>query len=307
MNSTTESLEQFYRRTQQPYSPEVRDANISHFNIKRRSCLNRATPHNRRDYYKICLIIGSGIYRRNNQETYVKGPCIIFSHPQVTSSWESVSEEQSGFYCLFNDAFILNSLKQEVKYGSALFNPEIMPLIELDSTAVSRFHHYFSEMELLLSTTYPFKLDMIRHILQLLIHEGARLQQTIVRPPLPRSTDRLVNQFLELLDRQFPVDSPENPLHLLTPAMYADQLNVHVNHLNAMVKKQTGKTTREVIREKIIAEAKKLLLHTSWDAAQIAYSLGFEYPSHFNKYFKQYTGISPLTFRQENLAHLQYI
>ncbi len=244
--------------------------------------------------------MGTGIYRQEHDERLIDQPHLIFTSPLVASSWESVSEKQDGYFCLFNDAFILNSLKQDVKYSSALFNTEITPFIQLDEAAVARFWHYFAEMELLLATEYPYKFELIGHLLQVLIHEGIRLQHTQEKNNFVKSTDRLVSSFLDILDQQFPVDSPETPLRLVSPAVYADKLHVHVNHLNATVKKHTGKTTREVIQEKIIAEAKKLLLHTGWDAAQVGYSLGFEYPSHFNKYFKQHTGISPLSFRQEN-------
>jgi AraC-like DNA-binding protein len=239
------------------------------------------------------------VYRTNEIELRVTQPCIIFFNREVAYSWESVSEDQRGFYCLFNDAFLPSTLKQHVKYNSPLFNPEIPPYVMLDEEGVDRISHYFSEMKMLLGTAYTYKFDMIRHLLLLLIHEGARMQHGLAEGSKSRSTDRLVNSFLNILDHQFPVDSPENPLRLVAPAVYAEKLNVHVNHLNAMVKKHTGKTTREIIKEKIVAEAKKLLLHTDWDAAQIGYSLGFEYPSHFHKYFKQHTGISPQAFRQE--------
>ncbi len=105
--------------------------------------------------------------------------------------------------------------------------------------------------------------------------------------------DRLVNSFYSLLNQQFPVDSPENSLKLLTPAHFADQLHVHVNHLNSVVKKFSGKSTRTIIHERIVTEAKALLRNTNWNIAEIAYSLGFEYPSHFNKYFKQFASVAP--------------
>jgi AraC-like DNA-binding protein len=138
---------------------------------------------------------------------------------------------------------------------------------------------------------------MTRNILQLLIHGGIRLQQQKqhIQPAVVR--DRLVNEFFSLLNQQFPVDSPESSLKLLTPAHFADLLHVHVNHLNSVVKKYSGKTTRTIIHERIVAEAKTLLRNTNWNIAEIAYALGFEYPSHFNKYFKQFTATTPVEFR----------
>lgn len=296
----TETLQQFYERTKQPMPAELASqANVSHFNVKQRTCLNRMTPYNRRDYYKICLIIGQGVHLAADKETPIEGAAIIFSNPDVPSSYHAVSESQTGFYCLFNDTFLLNSVRQEIRYRSALFNSAIQAVIPLDVTGQERFRQLFGEMESLLSTPYTYRFDMIRSLLQMIILEGIRLQGPVVNE---NTADRLISRFFGLLNQQFPVDSPENPLRLLTPAAYADQLSIHVNHLNNVLKRSTGKTTREIIHERIVEEAKTLLLNTDWDAAQIAYTLGFEYPSHFNKYFKQNTQTTPLLFR-EQLRH----
>ena len=79
---------------------------------------------------------------------------------------------------------------------------------------------------------------------------------------------------------------------------YAARMAVHVNHLNAAVHGVTGKSTTTHINERIIKEAKSLLVHTNWSVAEIAYSLGFEYASYFNNFFKKQLGITPLAFRK---------
>ncbi len=77
---------------------------------------------------------------------------------------------------------------------------------------------------------------------------------------------------------------------------------MHVNHLNSVIKKNTGKSTSVIIHDRMVAEAKALLRNTSWNVAEIAYALGFAYPSHFNKYFKKFTEVTPLEFRMNNMA-----
>lgn len=298
MEVKPESLRQFYERTRQNIPEELLNHTVGpHFNVKRRSYTNRIVPYNRRDYYKICLVTGKGVHLSNDKETLIEKSAISFSSPHIPSSYRVLSEEQGGFYCLFNDAFLFNGLKQEIKYESPLFNDSLQAIFELNTEEVERLSHYFTNMEALLQGDYKFKYDMIRNVLQTLIHEGIKLQQ-------PGSTknvnpsDRVTSRFFSLLDQQFPVDSPGNPLQLMTPSAYAERLNVHVNYLNNLVKRTTGKTTSEIIQERIITEAKTLLLNTDWDAAEIAYCLGFEYPSHFNKYFKKYTLTTPLIFRE---------
>lgn len=265
--------------------------------------MNRVSPYNRRDYYKVCLVIGEGIYRSRDQEFFVESPSLIFSSPSLPSSWHSTSQDQSGFYCLFNDSFLSNELPHHVKYESPLFNNTVNSILQLGDQEVRTFSNYFAQMESLILTDYSHKYDMIRSILLTLIYEGIRIQGTASAIKI-NPADRVVSSFFSLLDQQFPVDSPENPLKLTAPAAYAEILNVHVNHLNTVVKKHTGKTTREIIQERIIREAKILLLNTDWNAAEIAYTLGFEYPSHFNKYFRQSTAVAPLLFREKSRTEL---
>ncbi|WP_285055454.1 AraC family transcriptional regulator [Pedobacter ginsengisoli] len=298
MSTGVETLAQFYKRTNQEIPAELltAGANGSHFNVRQRCYLRKPTPYNRRDYYKICLITGKGVHISNGVSTEINGSAIILSNPAVPCSFEAICERQGGFYCLFNDTFLQNSIRYDVKYQSALFNEHIEPVLHLNQEETERLHRLFVELEGLRDGNYVYKNDMIRSILQVIILETIRIRGLVADPA---AHERLISRFFGLLNQQFPVDSPENPLRLLTPAAYADQLNIHVNHLNNVVKRTTGKTTRDIIHERIIAEAKTLLMNTDWDAAEIAYSLGFLYPSHFNKYFKQHTLTTPLLFRHE--------
>lgn len=303
----TESLQEYYDRTglavPKDQLPVVSGG--SHFNIRYITCRTGKTPFNRRDYYKICLSSASGkgkgtlIY--DEQEILLHPPCLIFTNPSVPASIEITYTHANRYGVIFNKQFIESQIPSDVQYASPLFNPTVHPIVNLTEEERDRLHMYFGEMQRLQESDYPYKWDMIRNILQLVIHEGVRLQQDqIAQSGAVR--DRLVNAFYTLLNQQFPVDSPENSLKLLTPAHFADQLHVHVNHLNSVVKKDSGKSTRTIIHERIVTEAKALLRNTNWNIAEIAYALGFEYPSHFNKYFKQFASVAPMEFRQQNVA-----
>ncbi|MDZ7646729.1 MAG: helix-turn-helix domain-containing protein [Cytophagales bacterium] len=90
---------------------------------------------------------------------------------------------------------------------------------------------------------------------------------------------------------------------LRTAQDYASSLNLHVNYLNRAVKETTGKSTTTHIGERITNEAKALLLHTDWNVADIAYALGFEYPTYFNNFFKRITGTNPMSLRPTEISH----
>lgn len=306
----TESLQEFYQRTNQPVPFDLADdASAGHFNVKHSTTIARKSPYNRRDYYKICLSEGNAqgrsMLRYHNDEIVLDTPCLIFTNPSVPASIENSCSTISRYYCLFNNRFIEDIIRPDIKYSCALFNPTIHPVIKLNEEERDRLHIYFDQMQELMATDYPFKWEMIRNLLLLLIHEGIRLQQgKLLQPTL--INDRVVNAFFHLLNQQFPVVSAEHSLKLLTPSDFSQQLHIHVNHLNSVVKKHTGKTTRALIHERVITEAKTLLRNTDWNISEIAYALGFEYPSHFNKYFRQATSLSPMEYRANKARALAF-
>jgi AraC-like DNA-binding protein len=102
---------------------------------------------------------------------------------------------------------------------------------------------------------------------------------------------------VELLERQFPVESTRQRIAFRTPAQYADQLAVHVNHLNKVLKETTGKTTSALIAERIAQEGRALLKHTDWTIGEIAWCLGFDELPHFINFFKKHVRLTPRTYR----------
>jgi len=80
----------------------------------------------------------------------------------------------------------------------------------------------------------------------------------------------------------------------------AGQLNISASYLSDLLSKYTGKTTQEYIHLQLVDKAKSLLLGTEKQVSEIAYELGFLYPSHFTKLFKTSTGLSPRKYRTGN-------
>jgi AraC family transcriptional regulator, transcriptional activator of pobA len=112
-----------------------------------------------------------------------------------------------------------------------------------------------------------------------------------------KASQRIATLFLELLERQFPINNSQPTLKLRTPSDFANQLNVHVNHLNRSLKETTQKTTTQIISERILQESKILLSHSNWTVSEIAFALKFTEVTHFNNFFKKHTQASPLKFR----------
>ncbi|MEQ9437791.1 MAG: helix-turn-helix transcriptional regulator [Cyclobacteriaceae bacterium] len=97
--------------------------------------------------------------------------------------------------------------------------------------------------------------------------------------------------------KKFQASIEENYQELHEVAAYADRLNITAGHLNHLVKAQSGKTAMEHIHARLLLEAKRLLFHTQESIKEIAFALGFEDASYFNRFFKRLTDKTPLAYR----------
>jgi len=305
-----ETLEDFYRRLNlNTPSPAVinNGKQMGHFNVyPRKGICKSQAPYNRRDFYKISLTIGNGILHFQDGDIVINTPILLLANPDLPYTWESTSDNQSGYFCLFTEDFLDKPNRKDSIYDSPLFHASAVPLYFIDKAQEKCISRIFELMLEEMDSDYIYKYDLLRNYVYLLLHEAMKLQSADTYFKHTSASARIAAMFVELLERQFPIDSPEHILQLKTANDYAERLSVHVNHLNRAVKEVTGKTTTEHISERITREAKALLKHADWNIAEIAYSLGFEYPAYFNNFFKKRTNLTPGNFRgkiQEKLTN----
>ncbi len=109
----------------------------------------------------------------------------------------------------------------------------------------------------------------------------------------------ILERFEHLLNNYFQSDKPQT-IGLPSVAYCANELNLSAGYFGDLIKKETGKTAQEFIQSKVIDEAKERIFDQSKSVSQIAYELGFKYPQHFTRLFKQRVGQSPNEFRNWN-------
>ncbi len=259
--------------------------------------VTKAPTYNRRDYYKVCIITAHTILHYADKSIELKGTSLFFANPHVPYSAERLSEDENGYACLFTEGFLAAAERSESLQESPLFKIGSNPVFSLTDEQATFVISIFQKMLVEQGTDYIYKNDLIRNYISLLIHEAMKLQPSENYFRHKNASSRTTSLFLELLERQFPIESTERPLRLRTAQDFAQNLSVHVNHLNRSVREVTGKPTTAHITDRIIGEAKALLQHTNWSTAEIAYALGFEYPTYFNNYFKKLTGTVPKSLR----------
>lgn len=253
--------------------------------------------YSRRDFYKICLFSGDSLVHYADKTLFVRQHSLFFATPQIPYSWEIESTQYTSFTCLFTEDFIKGSDRSKSLQESPFFKVGGSPLFTLDDQAYRRVKVLFQQMLEEQDSSYVYQDELIRNYLNLIVHQAHKLQPAPGSTVAGNAASRISTLFLDLLERQFPIDNRQQQLLLKNPQDYAQQLNIHVNHLNRSVKQITGQSTRDHIAERILAEARALLLHTDWPIADIAFALGFDYANYFIQYFKRMQGVTPHAFR----------
>lgn len=297
----SESISQYYKRIE--HSDPAPDADYSkgkpYFNIFARQCNFGTVQFSYRDFYKVTLIIGTGRLYYADKWILVDRPALLFSNPLVPYAWESISEEQKGLFCIFNEQFVQTEEKNGSLANTPLFKVAGDKVFFLNDEQVSKVLEIYTQMQVEIDSDYIGKVDVLRSYLHLLIHTAMKMQDANRYESNPNAAQRIVELFMELLERQFPIDYPATTLSLRTPADYANRLSIHINHLNKVVKETTGKTTSELIAERIVKESTQYLLHTNLSISEIAFCLGFETTSYFSKYYRKHTGKSATEIREQ--------
>jgi len=280
----------------------TKDLNLKGFKIHEISgTVNHYVSQGRRDFYKAGLVTGNMTVYYGERMIEINDTVLFFVNPNVPHSIVRSSKKTTGYACLFTEAFIASRERKELLKNSPLFNVDASPAIPLTKEQAVFMTGIFQKMLSIHNGDYDYKNELLKSCIELILHEAIRIQpaQNGLHPK--NGAARITNLFMDLLERQFPIDSTAAPLRLRTAQDFAGSLSVHVNYLNRAVKEVTGKPTSVHIADRIAAEAKALLLYTDWSVADIAYGLGFEYPTYFNNYFKRVTGITPNSLRKEKV------
>jgi AraC family transcriptional regulator, transcriptional activator of pobA len=109
----------------------------------------------------------------------------------------------------------------------------------------------------------------------------------------------ILERFETLLNEYYQSDKP-HALGLPSVAWCASELNLSASYFGDLIKKETGKTAQEYIQAKVIDVAKEKIFDSNKSVSEVAYELGFKYPQHFTRLFKQRVGQSPNEYRMLN-------
>ena len=294
-----ETIEEFYKK-KFDWMPENFKNEIGHFNVFNLEPFfgekPRPVPYKRRDFFKIMLVKGNSKVHFADKIVEIKSQALSFSNPKIPYKWEHLDNIREGSFCIFNQHFFH-------QYGNldqySVFQPKGNPIFELTDEQVEKIETIYKRMFDEINSEYIYKYDVLRNLVFELLHFAMKMEPTAtIENQQLNASQRITTLFLEILERQFPIDDAHQRISLRTASDFANQLNVHVNHLNRAVKEITRKTTSQIIAERVLQESKVLLKHSNWSVSEIAYSLGFSEVTYFNNFFKKHLLLSPLKYRK---------
>lgn len=276
---------------------------IGHFNIfsigsMYEGCKTKPVmPYNRRTYYKISLIHGRNRVEYANKVLDIEEYAVLFATPRIPYRYTPLDNNQLGYFCVFTEDFMSKTQTGVALTGLPIFSPQSDFIFQINREQFSELARIFRKMQVEMNGDYAFKYDLIRNYILELIHEGQKLKPIAPTNHAPNAAQRISTLFVELLERQFPIENTSQVVQLKSAKDFADTLGVHANHLNKVLKETAGRTTSEIIAARLNQEAKILLKQTNWNVSEIAYSLGFNELAHFSHFFKKMNRSSPLQFR----------
>ncbi len=295
-----ESLEEFYHHKFQ-HPPKVRKGTIGLFDvfdIEENIRDDYETPaYVRRDFYKIMLFEGDNVFHFGDESIAVTGKTLLFFNPNTPYSYEPLTPSTKGYFCVFKAEFFQETIRIKLD-ELPLFQPHARPVYQLSGDLAQEIRALFRKMKTEIESDYSYKYELIKGYVTELIFSALKLAPSQVKSHATDANTRITSVFMELLNRQFPIENGTHTFTCRTPTDFANQLSIHVNYLNRALKKVTGKTTSEHIAERLLAEAKALLKHTDWSIAEISAALGYEDQAHFNTFFKKQTQYAPSEFRK---------
>jgi len=246
---------------------------------------------------------GIGLLNEGTAKTYLGKSFranICFYSPYQILSWNGVDNNWKGYYVLFDQDYL-----SRCSFGSTFLTD--FPFLRLDNVhpifvsedQIRSLSPFFENIYNEFNSENADKFALIEGNLRLLLLQIRRITTsiTIVDTDVRvRAETNIVAQYSALIEAH--LAQPELAKEFASPVFYADRLNIHPNHLNAVVKRVTNKTAKQLIHDALMVAAKSLLSQSQKSIKEISFQLGFEHVAHFNNLFKKNTSLTPSQYRQ---------
>jgi AraC-like DNA-binding protein len=248
-------------------------------------------PHRHDFYHAVWVTNGSGTHIIDDQQFEVRPHALYFMSPGQVHDFR-LSDDAKGYSISFSAEFFSLQLENKKVLDEMPFFrvDNAVACLYLESTQVSTLRPVIEEMAAEHQAAQVGYLDVLRSYLAIFLMKACRfVEPASSSEPVVRNL-MVARRFKALLEEHFQTVSE--------PTEYARMLRVTERALNDATRRVLGATANKLIRDRLMLEAKRLLLHSETPVSQIADQLSFEDPAYFSRCFKKHTGRSPIEYRQ---------
>lgn len=253
---------------------------------------------NYKQYIKVLLLPKGAELQVDLAEYSVKQPSLFFVSPNQHLYIKKLGKEEGHFIFYNRDFYCIQIHDEEVACNGLLFsNIYNMPMVELDNGEIPFFSYIFGQMRDEFGLNDTSLEEMLRTYLKQLFIKSARLwkKQNLDKGLTEQNSDlEFFRKFTLLVDEHY-----KEKHHV---ADYAELLFMAPKTISHKFKRLNLPQPNDVIKNRILLEAKRLLVHTNLTAKEVGYELGYEDPAYFSRLFVQKSGETPSAFRAKFLA-----
>ncbi|MUH34477.1 helix-turn-helix domain-containing protein [Zobellia amurskyensis] len=249
-------------------------------------------PH-KHDFF-LCVLFtkGSGTHEIDFSSYSIKEGSLFFLKPGQTHSWK-FNTQAEGYIFFHTQSFFELSIS-DIKLNQFPFyysykNP---PYLNLSPVELQKIASRFNEINEEYHVDTVYKKQKLVSIINLVYIDLSRMYASFDETEKTVSSTylKILSDLEHIIELFYRTEKKAN--------FYADKLNITTKHLNRVTKSTLGKTTTELITERILLEAKRLMVHSENSLAYVADSLGYEDYAYFSRVFKAKTQVTPLEFKK---------
>ncbi len=259
----------------------------------------KVSPLFRTDYFAFLLITGGkSSYTIDKQSFDLGQGSFYFTNPGHLKSFQ-IEIPLQGYMVTFTETFLKQNFTGDLFQQFPFLLNESTPVMKLNELIIKEMIAMFETMIQEYKGISSYKKAILSNHLSILLFKTKELLQShqVIIKTSGRSME-MVNQFKLALNENFKRLLIGKSDKVLSIKEISDKLNVHPNYLSNVIKEESGKTASDWIHDRTLAEAQALLKNSPKTISEIAYTLGFTDSTHFAKFFKKMSAISPSDYRK---------
>ncbi|WP_103072010.1 AraC family transcriptional regulator [Aquimarina sediminis] len=249
-------------------------------------------PHKHNFYLSVLFTKGTGIHEIDFESYHIKPGSVFLLRPGQTHFWKFTTKGEGYIFFHSKEFYEATHQNKNLNIFPFFFSNQNSPCIYLNKKTMGLVEPLFSAI---LKESYSkaiLKKQKLINLIDLIYIELSRLivQDNFEDLISSKNQSMKLYKFEQLVEEKYKTQK--------SAIAYAKDMNLSVKHLNRICQKTIGKTTTDVILERVILEAKRLILYSDNNLTEIAWDLGYNDYSHFSKLFKQKSKISPSQFQK---------